>query len=339
MMHEALQKVMAHKNLDRQQAFAVMSTIMSGEASEAQIAAFLVAMRMKGETAAEVAGFAQAMRCKATPVPTQHTQAVDLCGTGGDGKHTFNISTIASFVVAGGGVPVAKHGNRSVSSKCGSADVLTALGVNINLTAEQMGRCLDEVGMAFLFAPVLHGAMKHAAGPRQAIGTRTVFNILGPITNPAGVKRQLIGVFDRHLAMLFATVLQDLGTTHALIVHGEDGLDEVTLQDRTYAVQLKEGNISEFYLTPEDFRLRALAGTGLRGGNASHNAETALRVLQGEAGPLRDTVLANATCAFLIAGTANNLVEGMSLARQSIDSGAALKKLEGLRSFSQSMAA
>lgn len=338
-MHEALQKVMAHKNLDRQQAFAVMSTIMSGEASEAQIAAFLVAMRMKGETAAEVAGFAHAMRCKATPVPTQQTQAVDLCGTGGDGKHTFNISTIASFVVAGGGVPVAKHGNRCVSSKCGSADVLTALGVNINLTAEQMGRCLDEVGMAFLYAPVLHGAMKHAAGPRQAIGTRTVFNILGPITNPAGVKRQLIGVFDRHLAMLLATVLKDLGTTHALIVHGEDGLDEVTLQDRTYAVQLKEGNISEFYLAAEDFRLRELAGNGLSGGNASHNAEMALRVLQGEAGPLRDTVLANAACGFLIAGTANNLDEGMSVARQSIDGGAALRKLEGLRSFSQSLGA
>jgi len=337
MLHEVIKKVMARENLDRREAFAVMNAIMSGEGGEAQIAALLVALRMKGETTEEVAGFAEAMRSKATPVRTRHLDAIDVCGTGGDGKQSFNISTIVSFVVAGAGVPVAKHGNRSVSNNCGSADVLAALGVNINLTAEQMGMCLDEIGIAFLFAPVLHGAMKHAAGVRKAIGVKTVFNILGPLTNPAGVKRQLIGVFDRNVAMLLATVLRELGTTRALMVHGEDGLGEVTLHDRTYAVELKDGNLREFYLTPEDFRLRRVAVAERSDGDVAKNAEMVLRVLDGKAGVVRDTVLANAACALLVAGLADDFRKAMYLARQSIDSGAALKKLELLRSFSQSM--
>lgn len=338
MIQNILQKVMDRQNLERDEARAVINAIMSGEFNDAQIAAFLVAMRMKGETAEEVTGFAEAMRSKATPVKTRHTDVIDVCGTGGDGKHTFNISTIVSFVVAGAGVPVAKHGNRSVSSNCGSADVLAQLGVNINLTAEQMGTCLDEIGIAFLFAPALHGAMKHAAATRKAIGVKTVFNILGPITNPAGVKRQFIGVFDRQLPMLLATVLRELGTARAMIVHGEDGLDEVTLQERTYAVELLDGEIREFHLAPEDFKLRRVEGLDRSDGDVKKNADMALQVLDGRAGVLRDTVLVNAACALLTAEKVKTLREGMHGARQSIDSGAALDKLNRLRSFSQSAA-
>jgi anthranilate phosphoribosyltransferase len=337
MIQEVLQKVMSRRNLGREAARAVMNAIMSGECNDAQIAAFLVAMRMKGETAAEVTGFAEAMRAKATPVKTRHADAIDVCGTGGDGKQTFNISTMVSFVVAGAGVPVAKHGNRSVSSNCGSADVLTELGVNINLTAEQMGMCLDEIGIAFLFAPALHGAMKHAAATRKAIGVKTVFNILGPMTNPAGVTRQLIGVFDRSLPMLMATVLRELGTTRAMIVHSEDGLDEVSLHDRTYAVELHNGAIREFHLSPEDFKLRRAASNGRSGGDAKKNAEMVLQVLDGKASLVRDMVLANSACAFMVAEKVKTLREGMHLARHSIDTGAALDKLEKLKSISQTM--
>lgn len=338
MIQNILQKVMNRQNLEREEARSVMDALMSGEFNDAQIAAFLVAMRMKGETTAEVTGFAEAMRSKATPVKTRHADAIDVCGTGGDGKHTFNISTIVSFVVAGAGVPVAKHGNRSVSSNCGSADVLAELGVNINLNAEQMGMCLDEIGIAFLFAPALHGAMKFAAPTRKAIGVKTVFNILGPITNPAGVKRQFTGVFDRHLPMLMATVLRELGTTRALIVHSEDGLDEVSLHDRTYAVELHNGEIREFHLSPEDFKLRRVEGSLRSDGDVKKNADIALQVLDGKASLVRDTVLVNAACALMVAEKVKMPREGMHLARQSIDSGAALDKLNRLRSFSQSVA-
>jgi len=339
MIQNILQKVMNRQDLERDEARAVMNAIMSGEFNDAQIAAFLVAMRMKGETTAEVTGFAEAMRSKATPVKTRHADAIDVCGTGGDGKHTFNISTIVSFVVAGAGVPVAKHGNRSVSSNCGSADVLAELGVNIDLNAEQMGMCLDEIGMAFLFAPALHSAMKFAAPTRKAIGVKTVFNILGPITNPVGVKRQFTGVFDRHLPMLMATVLRELGTTRALIVHGEDGLDEVTLHDRTYAVELLNGEIREFHLSPEDFKLRRVEGSLRSDGDVKKSAETILQVLDGKAGLVRDTVLVNAACALMVAERVKTPREGMHMARQSIDSGAALDKLEKLKSFSKTIAA
>jgi anthranilate phosphoribosyltransferase len=338
MIQEVLQKVMSRQNLERDEARTVMNALMSGEFNDAQIAAFLIAMRMKGETAAEVAGFAEAMRSKATPVKTRHADAIDVCGTGGDGKHTYNISTIVSFVVAGAGVPVAKHGNRSVSSNCGSADVLAELGVNINLNAEQMGTCLDEIGIAFLFAPALHGAMKFAAPARKALGLKTVFNILGPMTNPAGVKRQFTGVFDRNLPMLMATVLRELGTTRALIVHGEDGLDEVTLHDRTYAVELKYGEIRELLLSPEDFKMRRVEGSIRSDGDVKKNAEMVLQVLDGKASLVRDTVLVNAACALMVAEKVKTLREGMHAARHSIDSGAALDKLNRLRSFSQSVA-
>jgi len=337
-LQQAIAKVIERVDLDRRHAYEAMKEIMSGAATPAQIAAFLVAMRMKGERAPEVAGFAQAMREQATPVITRRQNPIDLCGTGGDGKGTFNISTVASFVVAGGDVPVAKHGNRSVSSQCGSADVLEALGVKIDLTAAQMGQCLDEIGIAFLFAPALHRATKYAAGVRKEIGGRTVFNILGPLTNPAGVKRQLLGVYHRQLAALMAQVLAELGAEHALVVHSDDGLDEISVQGPTHLFEVCAGRIAERTLTPEDFGMAPSRGDSMMGGNATLNAQIALHILQGEKGATRDIVVANAACGFLVAGAAQNLTEGVALANQSLDSGAALAKLEALRQMSQGFA-
>jgi len=334
MLQQTISLVIDRIDLDRAQAYAAMNEIMSGAATPAQIAAFLVAMRMKGERPQEVAGLAQAMRERATPVTTRRENPIDLCGTGGDGKGTFNISTVASFVAAGGGVTVAKHGNRSVSSQCGSADVLEALGVNINLTASQMSQCLDEIGIAFLFAPVLHSATKHAVGPRKEIGTRTVFNILGPLTNPAGVKRQLLGVYHRDLAALVAQVLAELGAEHALVVHSEDGLDEISVHGSTMILEIRECRISEKTLTPEDFGFSPANGDSIMGGNAEQNAQMAWRILNGEKGAAREIVIANAACGFWVAGLAKNISEGVAMSRQSLDSGAALAKLEALRKLS-----
>lgn len=335
-VQQAISQAIDGINLTRQQAYEAMHELMNGMATPAQIAAFLVAMRMKGEQVQEVAGLAQAMREKATPVVTRQPHPIDMCGTGGDGKGTFNISTVASFVVAGGGVAVAKHGNRSVSSQSGSADVLEALGININLTAAQMSQCLDEIGMAFLFAPVLHSATKHAVGPRREIGTRTIFNILGPLTNPAGVKRQLLGVYNRRLAALMAQVLAELGAEHALVVHSEDGLDEISVQGPTQMFEVREGRISEKMLTPKDFGLAPYNGNGIGGGLAAHNAQIAGRILLGEAGIARDIVVANAACGFWVAGAVENLVDAVALAKHSLDSGAALAKLAALRKLSNS---
>jgi anthranilate synthase/phosphoribosyltransferase len=335
-LQQAISQVIERADLDRQQAYEAMREIMNGAATPAQIAAFLVAMRMKGEQPSEVAGLAQAMRERATPVATQRRNPIDMCGTGGDGKGTFNISTVASFVAAGGDVTVAKHGNRSVSSRCGSADVLEALGININLTAAQMSQCLDEVGIAFLFAPVLHSATKHAVGPRKEIGTRTVFNILGPLSNPAGVKRQLLGVYNRQLAALMAQVLVELGTEHALVVHSDDGLDEVSVNGPTRMFEVREGRIREGIFTMEDFGVSPSGHDGVIGGDAAHNAQIALNILNGEKGAAREIVIANAACGFWIASAAKNISEGVAMARQSIDSGAAMAKLEALRKLSNS---
>jgi anthranilate synthase/phosphoribosyltransferase len=336
MLQQTISQIIDRIDLDRAQAYAAMNEIMSGAATPAQIAAFLVAMRMKGERPQEVAGLAQAMRERATPVTTRRENPIDMCGTGGDGKGTFNISTVASFVAAGGGVTVAKHGNRSVSSQCGSADVLEALGVNINLTAAQMSQCLDEIGIAFLFAPVLHSATKHAVGPRKEIGARTVFNILGPLTNPAGVKRQLLGVYNRQLAALMAEVLAELGAEHALVVHSDDGLDEISVSGSTTMLEIRQGRISEKTLTPEDFDFSSANGDSIAGGNAVQNAQTALRILRGEKSAGRDFVIANAACGFWVAGLAKNISEGVAMASQSLASGAALAKLEALRKMSNS---
>jgi anthranilate phosphoribosyltransferase len=337
MIQQAIRQIIERVDLTRSEAYAVMQEIMNGEATPAQIGAFLAALRMKGERVPEITGFAQAMREHATAVSTKHQNAIDICGTGGDGKGTFNISTVSSFVVAGAGVPVAKHGSYSVSSSCGSADVLKELGLNIDLNAEQIGQCLDELGIAFLFAPKLHPAMKHAVAPRREIGMRTIFNILGPITNPAGVRRQMIGVFDRRLTTMLAEVLADLGTEQALLVHSDEGLDEVSIHGRTITVELMKGRISERALAPEDFGLQRYTD-GIHGGTPVHNAQIALRIFQGERGAPRDIVVANAACGLLVAGAVNHVKEGVKLAEHSLDSGAALSKLETLREMTIGMA-
>lgn len=334
MIQETTKKVIERENLTREEAFDAMEVIMNGEATPAQIAAFLVGLRMKGETPQEIAGCADSMRKNALPVELgDYTDAVDLVGTGGDGKHTFNISTVASLVVAGAGAPVAKHGNRSVSSKCGSADVLMELGVNLNLDHKQLSQCLQKTGIAFLFAPMLHPAMKHAIGPRREIGARSVFNILGPISNPAGVTRQLIGVYDKSLLRLLAEVLQQLGAKHVILVHSEDGLDEISLAGETHVAELREsGEIREYEISPALFGLKA-SDASISGGDAKENAKIAMQVLKGHAGPARNIVLANAAAGLYVAGRAEDLREGTSLAANSIDSGAALAKLEALREF------
>ncbi|MFQ5822976.1 MAG: anthranilate phosphoribosyltransferase [bacterium] len=330
MIQQAIKTVIEGRDLTRQEAYEVMSTIMNGEATPAQIAAFLVASKLKGEKFQEIAGFAHAMREKASTVVTQYTDAIDMCGTGGDGFGTFNISTVASLVVAGGGVPVAKHGNRSISSQCGSADLLEALGVRIDLSAEKVGLCLDKIGIAFLFAPVLHRAMKHAISPRREIGVRTVFNILGPITNPAGVRRQVLGVYDPNLARLMAEVLRELSADHILIIHGEEGLDEVSIHGPTFVVELCRGKIIERRLLPENFGMNCTRRNGVSGGTPNENAKITLEILHGKKGPARDIVVANAACGFVVGGAAQNFLEGAKLAQESINSGAAMKKLEAL---------
>ena len=333
MIKTAIQKAIDRRDLSREEAFAAMETIMAGGATSSQIGAFLIAMRMKGERPHEIAGFADSMRRNATRVTSGNShQAVDLVGTGGDGKNTFNISTVAALVVAGAGIPVAKHGNRSVSSKCGSADVLQQLGVNIDIEAVQMSACLEQVGMAFLFAPKLHPAMKHAIGPRREIGVRSVFNILGPITNPAGVQRQVIGVYDRALARLFAEVLQQLDARHVFIVHSEDGMDEISLSTATHVVELKEGEIREYDISAATFGLPASLD-GVTGGDALVNSRITENILQGEKSPARDIVIANAAAGIYVAGAAKDFKEAAAIAGESINSGAAHTKLQGLKEF------
>ncbi|MFQ5603490.1 MAG: anthranilate phosphoribosyltransferase [bacterium] len=338
MIQEAIKTAIAGENLSRQQAHATMTAIMQGEATPAQIAAFLIAEKLKGETFQEIAGFAQAMREQAARVETRHKNAIDMCGTGGDGLGTFNISTVAALVVAAGGVPVAKHGNRSVSSKSGSADLLEALGVKIDLNAEQAGACLEAVGFAFLFAPVLHPAMKHATGPRKEIGVRTVFNILGPLTNPAGVKRQVLGVYDAQLAHLMAEVLRELASEHVLVIHSEEGMDEVSTQKPTLVVELKQQKITEQKLPPENFGRFEQNNDGILGGSPAENAQIALNILKGGKSAARGLVLVNAACGFVVGEKCKTFLEGTELARQAIDSGAALAKLQALIEFTNDVA-
>ncbi|MSR81465.1 MAG: anthranilate phosphoribosyltransferase [Candidatus Latescibacteria bacterium] len=334
MIKEAIQQLIDRKDLSRETARQVMDQIMSGQTTDAQIAGFLIALRCKGETAEEIAGCAEAMRQKATPIHTSRQPLIDTCGTGGDGSGTFNISTTVAFVAAGAGLCVAKHGNRAMSSQCGSADVLQALGVNVEIGPEQVGACLDEAGIGFLFAPKLHGAMKHAIGPRRELGTRTVFNALGPLTNPAGARRQLIGVYSGSLTEKLAQVLKALGSERALVVHGSDGLDELTLTGPSQVAELKAGQVSTYQVRPEEFGLKTAPAAALKGGDAQHNAQILGAVLKGEEGPPRDIVLLNAAAAIAAGGLAADLNEGMELARQSIASGRALQALEVLRQVS-----
>jgi len=309
---------------------------MSGEATPAQFGAFVTALRLKGETVDEITGLATTMRSKAIPVTVADT-VVDTCGTGGDGSYTFNISTAAAFIAAGAGLKVAKHGNRAMSSQCGSADALEALGVRIDLNAEQVQRCLEDVGIGFMFAPVFHPAMKYAAAPRREIGIRTIFNILGPLTNPAGAKAQVLGVADGLLVDKLALVLQSLGSHHALVVHGEDGLDEITVTGKTQVCELKDGSIRSYSISSEDFGLSPSSLDKLRGGTASENATLLRGILDGAPGPQCDVALMNAAAALLAGDRVDTLQQGIALAREVIDSGHALVKLDQLIGYSQSL--
>lgn len=329
-MQKAIAKVIDGDDLRRAEMVDVMNQIMSGAATDAQIGAFLIALRLKGESVDEIAGAAAVMREKATPIATKHDVIVDTCGTGGDHSGTFNISTTAAFVAAGAGLCVAKHGNRAATSQSGSADVLLALGVNIEASPETVSQCLDEVGIGFLFAPALHGAMRYAIGPRRELGVRTIFNALGPLTNPAGAKRQVIGVYSAALTETLAGVLATLGAERAYVVHGSDGLDELTLTGPTKVSELKDGAVSTYRVSPGEVGLGQARADALKGGDADSNAAITLSVLKGAEGPARDIVLLNAAAAIVAGGKASDLREGVQAAAEAIDSGRAMAKLEAL---------
>jgi anthranilate phosphoribosyltransferase len=337
MIVEAIRKAVDHVNLSSDESAQVMKEIMNGQATDSQIAALITAMRMKGETAEEIFGFARVMREHAERISCRETCLLDTCGTGGDGLYTFNISTTAAFVAAGAGAKVAKHGNRSVSSKSGSADVLEALGVRIDLAPAQVEACIEEVGIGFLFAPMLHKAMKHAIGPRREIAIRTVFNILGPLTNPAYATAQILGVYDPALTETMAEVLGRLGVKHALVVHGADGLDELSTTGDNKVSEMKDGNVNTFTLSPGEVGIPSANIDELRGGSASENAEILKAILSGEQGPKRDIVVLNAAAALAAYDLAPDIRGAVSLAEKSIDEGAAMGKLKSLVEFSQSL--
>ncbi len=338
-IQEAIGQVVVGKDLPEQAMYEVMLAIMSGEATPAQIGAFITALRIKGETVEEIAGAVRVMREKATHVDTGVDTAkggiiIDTCGTGGDCSGTFNVSTTSAFVVAGAGGVVAKHGNRSVSSKCGSADVLEAAGVTLNLNAEQIGRCIRKVGIGFLFAPALHGAMKYAIGPRREIGIRTIFNILGPMTNPAGANVQVLGVFDAALTELLANVLAKLGSKRALVVHGEGNLDELTVTGSTRISELMDGRVRTYTVAPEDFGLHRAGLEDLAGAATPQLAAVEMRaILTGQKGPKRDMVLLNSGAALMAAGMVPTIADGIGKAASVIDSGQAVAKLDELVRF------
>ncbi|MCH7495526.1 MAG: anthranilate phosphoribosyltransferase [Candidatus Marinimicrobia bacterium] len=334
MIDSYLSKIIDGVSLDRSEAAEAMNNIMSGDTPATQIAAFLTAMRMKGENSEEVTGFVESMRANAAPVRVNSDEILDMCGTGGDGAGTFNISTIASLVAAGGEITVAKHGNRAVSSKCGSADLLSALGVNIEMPVEKLSDCLNEVGMAFLFAPLLHPAMKHAAGPRRELKIRTVFNLLGPMTNPANPTVQLIGLYDFSLAELTAEVLRNVGVKRALVVQGSDGLDEITLTGSTMCVELDNDKIRKIELNPDSFGLPSLRTEDISG-EFDPNACSLIagEILSGEKGPKRDIVVANAAVGLYLCKKADSFEGAARLAEEIIDSGKAQGVLENLKEF------
>ena len=333
MIKDAIAKLADRSSLTEQEAEAVMLEIMDGAATPAQIAAYLMGLRLKGETVEEITGSVRAMRAKAVRIAVVDPLVVDTCGTGGDGAHTFNISTTAALVVAGAGLTVAKHGNRSVSSKSGSADVLSALGVKLDLPAERVADCIDEVGIGFLFAPLYHGAMKHCAGPRQEMGIRTMLNLLGPLTNPAGASIQVLGVYESRLTSLLGTVLMHLGSQHCFVVHGMDGLDEITLTSKTQISEAKGGVLSNYLLDPTEFGLALVPAKQLAGGTPQENAAIVRDILRGRKGPKRDIVCLNAAPALVAGRKAVSLHDGFLLAGRALDSGAAAEKLARLIAF------
>jgi len=346
---EAIAKTVKAQHLTESEMEEVMEEIMTGKATPAQIGALMVALRIKGETVEEITGAARVMRAKAAKVRlnnhavnidreeinVEDETILDTCGTGGDGTHTFNVSTATAFVAAGAGVKVAKHGNRAVSSRCGSADVLMSLGVKLDVNQASIEKCLQEVGIAFLYAPLFHGAMKYAAGPRQEIGLRSFFNLLGPLTNPAGATVQVLGVYSPQLTEKMAHVLQRLGTREAFVVCGEGTFDEISICGPTRVSHLKQGGVRTFETTPEEHGLRRATPEDIRGGNARENAEIIRRILTGEKGPKRDMVLLNASAAFVAAGMDAGFDQGIERAKDSIDAGRAKDKLDRLVEFTR----
>ncbi|HRE48255.1 MAG TPA: anthranilate phosphoribosyltransferase [Aggregatilineales bacterium] len=341
-IQQAITKLARREHLTDAEAEGAMDMIMSGNATPAQIGGYLMALRLKGETVDEITGSARSMRRAANHPPLAIAEVgklIDTCGTGGDGTGSFNISTTTAFVAAGAGLPVAKHGNRSVSSKSGSADVLMALGVNLNLTPEQVGACIDETGIGFLFAPAFHPAMKHAISPRRELGVRTIFNILGPLTNPAGARRQLMGVFDPALTEPLAKVLLSLGAEAAFVVHGAGGLDELTTGGINRISEVRNGEVSTYTLDPAELGFSLSAPDDLAGGDANSNAEITRGILNNTIhGAKRDVILLNTAAALVAGGVVANLSAGVKIAAESLDSGAALGKLEALIAFSQKVA-
>jgi anthranilate phosphoribosyltransferase len=329
-IQDAIALVMGRVDLTREQASEAMCCLMSGTATPAQMGGFLVGLRMKGETVDEITGFAETMRRFATPVPATRRPLVDTCGTGGDHSGTFNISTTAAFVVAGAGVAVAKHGNRSATSRCGSADVLEALGVALDQSPERVAQCIDEIGIGFLFARNLHGAMKHVAPVRAELRTRTMFNLLGPLANPAGADGQVMGIFDTALAEPIAGVLQRLGVRHAYVVSSHDGMDEISLSAPTLVAEAVNGVVRVYEIRPEEYGLSPAPREAILGGEADENARILRRVLEGERGPCRDIVILNAAPAIVAGQRARTISEGIKVAEQALDSGRALTALDAL---------
>jgi anthranilate phosphoribosyltransferase len=338
MIADFLKRLVDGQHLDRQEMHALFSQMMDGALTDAQKSALLIALRMKGETPEEITGAAMAMRERVTPLRVDDDNLVDTCGTGGDGRGTFNISTVAAIVAAGAGASVAKHGNRAVSSSCGSADVLTALGVHIDLDAERMSQVLRRTNISFLFAPKLHPAMGAVVGVRRELGVRTIFNVLGPLTNPAFARRQVLGVYSRHLVTVVARVLSALGTRHALVVHSHDGLDEISPAAPTYVCEVRDGELREYDVTPDDLGIVHHSLDAIAGGDSAENARIARRILEGELGARREVVVANAGAALYVSGAAPSIREGVELARQSIDSGRALRKLDELIAVTRELA-
>jgi anthranilate phosphoribosyltransferase len=343
MIKETIAKLVKKIDLSETEASGVMSEIMSGEATEAQIASFITALRMKGETVEEITGSARVMREFATRIKVKSAIDIDTedinidqetifdnCGTGGDSTNTFNVSTAAALIIAGAGLTVAKHGNRSVSSSCGSADVLEELGVNLDISPEKVEECISKIGIGFLFAPALHGAMKYAIGPRKQIGIRTIFNILGPLTNPAGANSQVLGVYSRELVEKMANVLKNLGVRKAWVVHSEDGMDELSVSAPTFVCELDGGKLRQFSVKPEDFNIKRAKLSDIRGGNAKENAAIISKILEGEKGARRDAAVLNAGAGLYIGQKAKDVQGGIKLAEEAIDSGKAKGKLKEL---------
>src|SRR5258707_6707330 len=338
MIEVSIKRLVEGQPLDRDEMHALFSAVMDGQASDVQKSAMLIALRMKGETVDEITGAAMAMRERVTPLDIDRDRIIDTCGTGGDGRGTFNISTLAAFVAAGAGAPVAKHGNRAVSSACGSADLLAALGVHIDLDAPRMSQVLRRTGISFLFAPKLHPAMGAVVAVRRELGVRTIFNVLGPLTNPAFARRQVLGVYADHLVEALARVLLALGSEHALVVHSREGLDEISLSAPTHVCEVRDGTVRSYEITPDDLGLPWHPIEAIAGGDATENARIARAILGREHGAPLDVVLANAGAALYVAGAARTIREGVTLARQSLASGAARAKLEQLVAATQELA-